>query len=147
MESPAFNMAEQTKDFLSGDVISIAGALNLNTYRGTTSAQFITRNIRVSPEFEITKHVLADVFKCINKHDAKGISNISCNSFINTADGNVYSMSTVLIALKIFSELDILSFEFDSDKRFVKVSKGINYNTKNDLCISNTYKLYNGKEV
>ena len=146
IETPAFNMAEQTKNYLPGDNISVAGALSLNTYRGATYPQFITRNIRVSPNFEITKQIIADIFVCIKNHIQNNYRTISASSFINSAIGKPYSISIVLIALKILSELHIIDYEYNSEEKTVKTNEGKNYNTKNNLCGSKTYKLYNGKE-
>lgn len=146
IESPAFNMAEHTKNYLSGDKISVAGSLNLNTYKGVTYPQFITRSLRVSPQFEITKEILTDVFVSIKNHLGKNISTIHCDKFVKSNNGKSYSMSIVFIALDIFSELEIISYEFDSEKRCVQVTKGKNFDKKNDLNGSQTYKLFNGKE-
>ena len=145
MESPAFNMAEQTKYYIPGDSVSVAGSLNLNTYRGITSPQFITRNICVSPKFEITKQILADIFICIKNNINDCSDGIPADSFVSSTGGS-YSMSIVLIALKIFSELGIADFEYNSENQLVKVTKGANFNSKNNLSVSQTYKLYNGKE-
>ena len=146
MESPAFNMADFTKRFLPGDEVSVAGALNLNTYRGITSPQFITRNICISPRFEITKEILADVFKCIKSNIEHNTNEIPAEKFVSSANKTIYSMSIVLIALKIFKELDITDYEYNIEKQVITAVKGTNFYNKNDLTSSVTYKLYNGKE-
>ena len=39
-----------------------------------------------------------------------------------------------------------MDYEYNSEEKTVKTNEGKNYNTKNNLCGSKTYKLYNGKE-
>ena len=146
IESPAFNMASITKEYLPGDRVALAGSLNVNTYRGVTSPQFITRNIRVSDKFEITKNILSDVFKTIKKHITDNTTTIPMDYFVSERKKTTYSISTVIIALEIFCELDIVSYEYNKDEATVSITKGANFNSKNELSLSPTFKHYNGKE-
>ena len=146
IESPAFGMAEQTADYLEGDSISVAGSLNLNTYRGVTYPQFITRNIKISHKFEITKDILKDIFFTLKNNILKNTFTISADCFNDSSKGKKYSTSIVLISMKIFEELNIVSFEYDKKNRVFTIEKGIRFDKKNDLSASQTFKLYNGKE-
>lgn len=146
MESPAFNMASRTRSFQPGDVVSVAGSLGINTYRGITSPQFITRNICISDSFEITKTILSDIFKTIKAGISGNKCTLQADKFYTENSRSAYSISVVLIAMEIFSELGIINYEYDNEDQTFVLTKGENFSSKNELSLSNTFKFYNGKE-
>ena len=76
----------------------------------------------------------------------KNTFTISADCFNDSSKGKKYSTSIVLISMKIFEELNIVSFEYDKKNRVFTIEKGIRFDKKNDLSASQTFKLYNGKE-
>ncbi len=141
IEAPGFNMACALKDYANGDLISVTGSLGTNTYRGITTAQFLIKDIHQSDLIIINKSVLKDIFNVI-KHYIESNQNTISMSVIRTKCNNKYNFKQIDTALMIYSELKIIETTSDKDNKKVTILKGVNYNTKNTLKDSPTYRHF-----
>ncbi len=141
IEAPGFNMAPTLKDYGIGDQISVAGSLGTNTYRGITTAQLLIKDIHQSDLITINKSILKDIFNVI-KHQIESNQNTISTSAIRAKCNNKFNLRQIDTALKIYSELKIIEITSDNDNKKVTILKGINYNTKNTLKDSPTYRHF-----
>lgn len=141
IEAPAFNMASSLKDYANGDQISVAGSLATNTYKGITTAQLLVKDIHQSEIVTINKSVLKDIFNVIKLNIQYNQNTISLSA-IKAKCNNKFNSKQIETALTIYSELKIVDITFDNDSKKVTISKGINYNTKNTLKDSPTYRHF-----
>lgn len=142
IEMPAFNKYETASKLVVGDIVSVAGTVSANTFKGVTYPQFIIKDIKIENKFKIDKSVLSEIFKQIKINIDNGKYYFSADSISNKNIPN-FDMHMLEIALKIFSELDIISYNIDVRKRFVSVKIGKKFYSKNSLENSATYKEYN----
>ena len=140
IEAPAFNMASNLKDYGCGDKISVAGSLGTNTYRGITTAQLLIKDVHQSDLITINKPVLKDIFNVI-KFNIESNQNTITASSIRTKCNNRYTINQIKTALTIYNELKIIDMTTD-DSNTVTIFKGVNYNTKNTLKDSPTYRHF-----
>ncbi len=143
MEMPAFNKIDIASKLVPGDVISVAGMLSTNTYKGVTYPQFLIKDIRIESKFMIDKTILSDIFAYIKYHIESGNNYISTDSISTRKNLTNYNIKIIELSLKIFSELNIISYKFDSQNRYVHVQIGKNFYSKNSLTDSPTYRKYN----
>ena len=139
IEMPAFNMASETKLYVPGDRISVAGALSANTYKGVTYPQFLIRDIKLSKKFTLTKDMLGDIFRYIKQNIDMGNGYVSFDNINTNKTLSHYGVNAFLMACRVFAELDIIVFNCDSDNGIINISIGKNYYSKNSLEDSPTY--------
>lgn len=142
-EMPAFSMADAVDNFSVGDVISVAGNLGINSFRGNVRAQFIVRDIKHSPLSKKLSYAdLKNIFVGIRNTMKNGECILKDKSYINI--GNFKKLKVINpkfeIATKIFEEVEILCVTPLKDG--YKISKGINFESKTDITLSPTYKKY-----
>ncbi len=142
-EFPAFSMSEAIKDFCVGDYISVVGNLGINSFRGTVRPQFIIRDIKFSPlSKNLTYDELKNIFVDIRSKIYSGCNTFRKHDFVK-ADRYLklkFINPKVETALRVFEELNILDVVSTDDE--YTITKGINFDCKNDLTISETYRKY-----
>ena len=143
-------MAEQVRAFERGDVISVAGSLGINCYKGNRIAQFIARDIHTSNSLcRIERGELAKIFTVLKDDMADGGCSIDKISFAPVFGNSrllAFKKAKRAAALKIFKELGII--ETTDCGSTVLVKEGENFKSKTELENSETYmKFKNGKEV
>ena len=141
IEAPGFNMASFIKDYSVGDTISVAGSLGTNTYRGITTPQLLVKDIHQSDLITINKSILKDIFNVI-KYYIENNQNTISKSVIKARCNNKFNIKQIDAALMIYSELNIIKITPEIDNKKVTISKGANYNTKNTLKDSPTYRHF-----
>ncbi len=140
---PAFSMAETIKTFDVGDYVSVAGTLGTNNYRGSIQPQFIIRDIKYSKLHEsISRNELVEIFSSVRQRMQNGKSRIDENSSIYITKNRKLKLKNpkFKIALKIFSELDIL--ECKETKNGYSIAEGKNFWVKTNLEDSQTFLQY-----
>ncbi len=144
MEFPAFSMTDTIKGFGKGDYVHIAGTLGVNTFRGTTKAQFVIRDIKFSEKSKmISRKNLETVFSAIKSEIMNGDciipmdKDIPCDRYEKHKPDNP-KISTIL---RVFEELKIINISRKNDEYII--SKGINFFEKNDLFSSETFRKFN----
>ncbi len=142
-ELPAFSMSDAIKDFCAGDYISVVGNLGINSFRGSVRPQFIIRDIKFSQlSKKLTYEELKNIFVDIRNRINSGCNTFQKQAFVNTGRYQKVKFINpkVETALKVFEELNILDIVSTDDA--YTITKGINFDCKNDLTISETYIKY-----
>lgn len=142
IEMPAFNLAEDVKDYVPGDKISVAGALGINTYKGVTYPQFLIRDIKLAKKFVMTKEMLSEIFRYIKHQVDNGFSYISYDNILTNKNLAKYGIHAFLLACKVYSELSIIAYNCDTNNGIINISIGKNYYSKNSLEDSPTYMAH-----
>ena len=142
IELPAFNLAENVKDYVPGDKISVAGALGINTYKGVTYPQFLIRDIKLAKKFVMTKEMLSEIFRYIKHQVDNGFSYISYDNILTNKNLAKYGIHAFLMACKVYSELSIIAYNCDANNGIINISIGKNYYSKNSLEDSPTYMAH-----
>lgn len=143
IEMPAFNKIDIASKLVPGDKISVAGTLSTNTYKGITCPQFLIKDIKIENEFSIDKTMLSDIFIYIRNHIESGNNYISTDNISNGKQISNYNIKIIELALQIFSELDIITYKYDTRNRYIHIQMGTNFYNKNSLTDSPTYCKYN----
>lgn len=139
IEMPAFNLADTVKSYVPGDKISVAGALGINTYKGVTYPQFLIRDIKLARKFVMTKNMLSDIFRYIKQQLDNGFSYISYDNILGNKNLSRYGIHVFLMSCKVFSELNIITYNCDTNNGIINISIDKNYYNKNSLEDSPTY--------
>ncbi len=147
-EIPAFSMANRVKSIESGDIISIAGSLGINTYKGRCTAQFIARDIHAeSQPKHINRTELAMFFAAMREEMANSyvsMDKFSLMPLFGKDKMSAFKLSTRKTALKIFEELEII--EIKDCGSTITVRQGKNFKSKTNLANSKTYLKFNTVE-
>ncbi len=136
---PAFNKADAFENAGSGDMIDIAGTLNINEYNGTRTPQMILQDWRYSDNFCIRRDDIAQVYRLLCASDGSVYK-----EFMKAALKDV-SLHKLYICMNILQELDIIK-DLDIDGESVTFRRGINFNGKTDLDNSPLYNKYRHEE-
>lgn len=138
-EVPAFNMAALTADITHGDKISVAGVVNINTFRGIDTVQFIAKDIKSTGCTKLNDDVLRNVFVCLKEYVTRNIfSFIFSDIKQKLINRNIFlGISELKICFKIFKELDLIDYEIH-DKTVI-IKRGRNFYSKCQLSKSATY--------
>ena len=139
--APAFNMADRVKYYTCGDNIAFAGILGINTYNGVTTPQFIIRDLHLSESCNLNRTILKYVFKSLKNHILNSRFTVSADRFLCTNSN--YGTASVMLALKVFKELNIIKYDYNETKNEFKISAGENFYGKTELTNSDTYLKYN----
>lgn len=139
-DSPAFNLVEKTSEYSTGDVVSIAGNLNINSFRGVDTPQFIVKDIRPGEKSEYTIDNLRQVFLCIKNYIEREKYTFSLTELSNDLKkAGICSFGSVRLKniLKIFDETDLIKARFSNES--VSILKGENFSGKCDIENSPTF--------
>ena len=139
-DSPAFNLVEKASGYSSGDVISIAGNLNINSFRGVDSPQFIVKDIRPGEKSEYKIDNLRRVFLCIKNYVEREKYTFSLTELSNDLKkSGICSFGSVRLKniLKIFDETNLIKARFSNES--VSILKGENFSGKCDIENSPTF--------
>ena len=144
-DAPAFNMGEDMSDILCGECISVAGMININTFRGVDNVQFVIRDYKECDKGLINEDSLRCVFSNIKSYISRNVFKIKLSELkekINTSGFNL-GITKIRIALNIFKELELISFIFEGDT--LSVTRGKNFYSKCNLTDSGIYLKETGK--
>ena len=142
-EFPAFSMAEDVKDFVKGDYISVVGTLGINSFRGNVSAQFVIRDIKYSDlSSKVTDEELRTIFKSLRQKFKDDVCHIKKSDSIpvDTYTKLKPRCPKIQTAFCIFEELGIIGFSSTSDG--YHITKGENFCSKTNLQDSKTYQKH-----
>jgi len=142
--SPAFNMADKMAAVSSGDMLNIAGTININSFKGTDNVQYIIKDTKVSPQSDFSIENLRCVFivikdylnKSKNRFSLSDLSKDIKNHF-NCHFGNIRLKK----AIEVLSQVSIIEASLDDE--YATVWHGENFNKKTDITESHIYKEYN----
>lgn len=136
---PAFNKAESFATAGGGDMIDIAGTLNINEYNGVRTPQLILQDWHYSDNFCIKREDVAKVYRMLSASE-----NSVDKEFIKAALKDV-SLHKVCICMNIMQELDIIN-NLNMNGECITFAKSANFNGKTDLNDSPLYMQYKYEE-
>lgn len=132
---PAFNKADLFTDAGEGDIIDVAGTLNINEFNGTVNAQMILNDWRYCDNLYIKRDDVAQVYRLLSVSES-GVD----KSFIKAALKGI-SMHKAYICMNILQQLDIIK-DVDTDGDCITFERSINFNGKTELENSPLYNEY-----
>lgn len=132
---PAFNRADDFNCIGTGDVIDVAGVLNVNEYNGIYSPQLLLKDWRLSEIYSIVREDVASVYRMISSSEGR-INKDQVRAYLDNI-----SLHKVHICLEVMKELDIVK-SFSISAKHIYYEKGVNFNRKTDLESSPTYIKY-----
>lgn len=132
---PAFNKAEQFANAGGGDIIDVAGTLNINEYNGAITAQMILNDWRYSEKFCIKREDVASAYRVLSASE-----NTVEKEFVKAALDGV-SLHKFYICLNIMEELDIIKNVVMSDE-CITFERSANFKGKTELEDSFLYRQY-----
>lgn len=138
-DAPAFNMGDSAGKYSPGEKISVAGMLNINSFRGTDSVQFIVKDIKECDKSTINEDTLRGVFVCIRNYISKNIFRVKLNGLKERVnqEGYIIGLTKLKTALEIFKELELVTYEIAGDE--LSLTRGKNFYSKCKLEDSKTY--------
>lgn len=138
-DAPAFNMGDSAGKYSPGEKISVAGMLNINSFRGTDSVQFIVKDIKECDKSTINEDTLRGVFVCIRNCIGKNIFRLRLNELKERVnqEGYIIGLTKLKTALEIFKELELVTYEIAGDE--LSLTRGKNFYSKCKLEGSKTY--------
>ncbi len=132
---PAFNKAEQFADAGEGDIIDVAGTLNINEFNGVANVQMILSDWRYSDHLYIKRDDVAQVYRLLCASES-GVD----KSFIKAALKGI-SMHKVYICMNILKQLDIIK-NIETNGDCIIFERSTNFNGKTELENSSLYNRY-----
>lgn len=133
---PAFNRSAEFADVESGDIIDVAGTVNVNEYNGMRTAQMILRDWRYAQKQVISRDDVASVYRALSCIE----NSVSEKKFLKPLLKNI-SWHKFDICVNILQELDIISDYRLSDEH-IEFKKGANFKGKTNLDDSAIYCRY-----
>ena len=139
-DAPAFNMGSELSDIIPGEKISVAGMININTFRGIDNVQFVVRDYKECDKSYITEEILRCVFRFVKEYITRNIFRIKLSELKEKiiSEGHSLGLTKIKKALNIFKELELITFTIENDT--LSVTRGKNFYSKCNLTDS---KIYN----
>ncbi len=139
-DAPAFNMSESAGGLSPTERISVAGMININSFRGVDSVQFVIKDIKSCDNTIINADNLRCVFICIKDYVTRNTFKFRLAELKEKLNisGCVLGITKIKKALGIFEELELIKFTMDGD--VVAIKRGNNFYCKcnlEDSCIYN----------
>lgn len=133
--APAFNMADNFINTGTGDVIDIAGTLNINEFNGISSPQMILKDWRYTDCYSVGRDDVVEVYKML----------YTCNGTVDRGYMKSFLHNVTphkaVICMMILEELGIIS-DLDVCGESIVYTEGENFKGKTDLENSPLYIKY-----
>lgn len=136
---PAFNKVEEFKNAGAGDVIDIAGTLNINEYNGINSPQMILKDWHYSSNYSIKRDDVAQVYRMLSPE-----CRVIHKEFLKASLKDM-SLHKAFVCLHILQELNIIK-ELSIEGEDVTYETGENFRGKTSLDKSPIYRNYKNLE-
>lgn len=139
IDAPAFNMADEAGELSPGEHISVAGMININSFRGVDNVQFVVKDIKNCDNTVINAENLRYVFICIKDYVTRNTFRFRLTEFKDKLGiyGCSLGITKIKTALKIFDELELVKSSLDGDA--VTIKRGNNFYSKCNLEDSDIY--------
>ncbi len=144
--SPAFNMADRLSVFSCGDVMSLAGTLGVNNYRGIENMQYITRDILPDTSSELNIENMRCIFVMLKDYIKAGKLIFKLDDLSHDLKSKYlrrFGKNRLKLSLEVLTETQIINSDFKDDTAYIE--EGKNFNSKTDLEKSQLYQKYSGK--
>lgn len=138
-DAPAFNMGDSAGKYSPGERISVAGMININSFRGTDNVQLVIKDIKECDKSIINDDVLRCAFICIKNYITRNTFRFKLSELREKIkeQGYVLGITKLKKALDIFNELGLVIPVINGDE--ISVSRGKNFYSKCELKDSKTY--------
>lgn len=138
-DAPAFNMGNSAGKYSPGEKISVAGMINISSFRGTDTVQLVVKDIKECDNSTINDDVLRCAFICIKDYITKNTFRFRLNELKEKIkeQGFMLGVTKLKTALDIFNELELVIPVINGDE--ISVSRGKNFYSKCELKDSKTY--------
>lgn len=138
-DAPAFNMADTVGTLSPGEHISVAGTININSFRGVDSVQFVIKDIKSCDSTAINAENLRCVFVCIKDYVTKNTFRFRLMDLKERLAlyGCTLGITKIKTALRIFDELELVKSSLTDDT--VTIKRGNNFYSKCNLEDSDIY--------
>ena len=138
-DAPAFNMADVAGELSPGERISVAGMININSFRGVDSVQFVVKDIKSCDNTIINAENLRCLFVCTKDYVTKNTFRFRLTELKEKLGlyGCSLGITKIKTALKIFDELELVKSSLDGDT--VTIKRGNNFYSKCNLEDSDIY--------
>lgn len=151
IDAIGFGMGPDYEMLVPGDIIDVAGNLNINHWNGNCRVQFQLQDLRYTPyEGEVNpvpeREDFATVYTLLRKMNSNGFCRINKEFFlhrINLMSGG-FDAEKLEVCLRIFAELGLLTFVEEENCYHVYISKT---DRKVDLGASRILKNLKEKQV
>ncbi len=139
-DAPAFNMAERAGKLSLTERISVAGFININTFRGVDNIQFVVKDIKECDSSCLDDNKLRCVFVCIKNYVSKNTFRFSLGELKDKlAEANCsLGITKIKTAFEIFRELDLVIAQLEGES--VSIKRGKNFYSKCNLEDSEVYR-------
>lgn len=140
LEVIAFGRSKIAKDFTVGDIVDIAGEMNINIYNGQSRVQIILEDIRLSDASIPTREDFVAVYKFLRaKGDVTQGDIMSLAREAGKTTGSVMGQEKFENILLVFEDVNILEYSVRGDN--IKISlKPTEKGTKINITDSAVYK-------
>ena len=119
VEAIAFGAGSLVDEYFAGDVVDLAGELNINLYNGQTRLQIILCNIRFSkklPEDVLPdRRDFVDIYRYLSKKGSRSVDAVHITKRLYSLTGRRITRDKLINALRIFSDVGILRYHLLGD--------------------------------
>ncbi|MBR5535888.1 MAG: single-stranded-DNA-specific exonuclease RecJ [Clostridia bacterium] len=116
IEVIAFGRSKIAKDYLVGDIVDIAGEMNINIYNGQSRVQIILDDIRLSDEYVPTREDFVAVYKFLRAKGAVTEGDIMALAReVGVATGSIMSQEKFENIMLVFEDVKILEYSVRGD--------------------------------
>ncbi len=138
-DAPAFNTCEDVASICEGEYICAAGNLNINSFRGIDTVQFVIRDIKSEADSP-SDDELRSIFAAIRDYVSKSIFRFKLNDLKKQLmqKGLNTEISKIKTALIIFKELELVISNIQNSN--ITIKRGKNFYSKCELEGSATYR-------
>ncbi len=140
LEVIAFGRSKIATDFMVGDIVDIAGEMNINIYNGQSRAQLILEDIKLSGEAVPQREDFVDVFRYLRAQGEVVEGDImSIARHLGASLNRVITQEKLENIILVFEDVKILEYSVRGDNikiRLLPTEKG----TKINITASDVYK-------
>lgn len=119
VEAIAFGAGSLVDEYFAGDVVDLAGELNINLYNGQTRLQIILCNIRFSkklPEDVLPdRRDFVDIYRYLSKKGSRSVDAVHITKRLYSLTGRRITRDKLINALRVFSDVGILKYHLLGD--------------------------------
>ena len=142
--SPAFNMADEMINFSNGDVIDLAGNININDFKGRDNVQFVTKDVKTALSSSFSIENLRCVFVVVRKLILESKNKVllsELSRFLKENYGCCFGILRLKKALEALQDVSLIELFFEGESACI--FKGENFASKINITDSKTYKELN----
>ena len=114
VETIAFGAGSMTSEFFPGDIVDVAGELNINLYNGQVRLQIILCGIRIAEKKAADilpdRQDFVDIYKYFRQHNSLSEELSTLSGKFTQNFGRRIMRDKIINVLRVFKDLDILNY-------------------------------------